>query len=150
MTPTQAPFQPHALRLKLRGGFHSRRTEWTAGAQSLIWGLVLLAPGDVFNSSPAFAFLRNHISEDVMGWIMIAVGIIRFIGLRINGSRKKITPWIRVAMALVGCGVFTLISLSFEATGVWSTWLAAWPVLAVTELFNVYAAISEARQARDG
>jgi hypothetical protein len=133
--------------LQLRHRFHSRRTEWTAAAQSVIWGIVLLGPSDTFASSPAFATFRSFIAEDALGWIMLSLGLIRLIGLIINGSRKKVTPWIRVTTAFMGCGAFTFISLTFAMSGVWSTWLAAWPVLAITELFNVYGAMRDARVA---
>jgi uncharacterized membrane protein HdeD (DUF308 family) len=147
MARSAAPLPAHALYLQIKHRFHSRRTEWTAAIQSVIWGVVLLAPGDAFASSPAFAIFREIINENVMGWAMVIVGVVRLVGLFINGARKEITPWIRVATAAVGCGVFTFISLSFAASGVWSTWLAAWPVVAVTELFNIHGAMRDARVA---
>lgn len=136
-----------SLYLQLRHRFHSRRTEWTAAFQSVIWGLVLLGPTDTFAGSAAFAVFREHIDENLLGWAMLTFGVARLGGLFINGARKQITPWIRVATAVIGCGVFTFISLSFAASGVWSTWLAAWPVLAFTELLNIHSAMRDARVA---
>lgn len=136
----------HALYLQLRHRFHSRRTEWTAAIQSVIFGLVLLGPGDAFNGA-AFGALRDHIGEATLGWLMVAIGLVRLAGLFINGARKQVTPWIRVTTAILGCGAFTFISLSFAASGVWSVWIAAWPVVAVTELFNIYGAMRDARVA---
>ncbi|MDR3473309.1 MAG: hypothetical protein P4M09_16745 [Devosia sp.] len=133
-----------SLYVRISHRFHSRRTEWTAGVQSVIWGLVLLAPGNVFDF-PAFIIFRGLIDERLMGWGMVGLGVLRLIGLIVNGARKEVTPWIRVGTAFLGCGVFTSISMGLAASGVWSTWLAAWPVLAVTELFNIHGAMRDAK-----
>lgn len=133
--------------LTLGEHFGPRRAEWVAAAQSMVWGFVLLGPSDTFSSSPAFALFRQYISEDVFGWLMMTVGIVRMISLVINGRRKKTTSWMRFAAAFVGCGIFMFISLAFAASGVWSTWLAAWPFVALNEFFNIDAAVRDARVA---
>jgi uncharacterized membrane protein HdeD (DUF308 family) len=131
--------------LRIQHRFASRRGEWMAAAQSVIWGVVMLAPGDMFSTSPAFRIMAGYISEDTLGWIMLVVGILRIVGLVINGSRKDVTPWIRVTSALLGCGTFTFISLAFAASGYFGVWVAAWPFVAFTELFNIHSALRDAR-----
>jgi uncharacterized membrane protein HdeD (DUF308 family) len=131
--------------LRIQHRFASRRGEWTAAGQSIVWGLVLLAQGDVFSTSTAFRIMAEYVTEDTLGWVMLAVGILRIIGLVINGSRKDVTPWIRVTSALLGCGAFTFISLAFAASGYFSVWLAAWPFAAFGELFNIHSALRDAR-----
>lgn len=125
--------------------FHQRRTEWVAGFQCLLWGMVLLFPGSVYASSQSFSVLAQLIPEEVFGWLMVVVGGGRIIGLIINGARGKITPWVRLVSAFLGCGMFTAISLGFASSGVVSVWIAAWPVLAIVELMNMHDAARDAR-----
>ena len=131
--------------LSIQHRYSSRKNEWKAAAQSIVWGAVLIAPGDAFATSPAFAIMGRYVTEGVMGWTMLLIGIARIIGLVINGSRKDVTPWIRVLSAIVGCGAFTFISLAFAATGYFNVWLAAWPFASFTELENIHGALRDAR-----
>lgn len=138
-------YQPSLL-LRVMPHFRLRRTEWIAAIQSVIWGLVLLAPVDTF-AGPAFTFFR-FMPEEMWGAIMLVIGGLRLTGLIINGSRRTITPWMRLASAIVGWGMFTAVSLCFASSGIVSTWIAAWPVAAVIELMNIHDTAHDARQAR--
>ena len=95
----------------------------------------------------AYRVLASWAPEWVFAVIMLIAGTLRLAGLVINGARRRVTPWMRLAGALIGCGLFTAISLGFAASGVVGTWIAAWPVVAVVEFFNIYDTTRDARQA---
>lgn len=136
------------FRLRIAHAFRQRRTEWVAAVQCTLWGVVLLAPVDTFDGA-AFVVFRRIMPEEVWGALLLFVGAVRLAGLIINGARKRITPWMRLAGAFVGCGVFTMISLCFASSGVISVWIAAWPVLAVVELMNISDTARDARLAHE-
>lgn len=137
---------PASFYFMLSEHFGARRAEWIAAAQACVFGTVLLGPGDVFDSNSVFSGMRHLLSEEALGWTMMALGAARLLGLAVNGHRKKVTPWVRLTTALIGCGIFSFISLTFAASGVWSIWLAAWPFVVVNEFFNVDAATRDARR----
>jgi hypothetical protein len=124
-----------------------RRTEWIAATQCAIWGVVLLLPSASFDSSAAFNVIKTWGREEYFGGVLLLIGFGRLISLYINGARKKITPWARLTGATLGAIIFTILSMGFAASGVVSTWLAAWPILAVIEYINIYDTAKDARQA---
>lgn len=136
----------HAVLIKHGYKFRLRRTEWIAGVQCFLWGIVLLLPVSVFDGR-AFSVIGTWASEDTFGFAMLFAGALRLAGLIINGARQRVTPWMRLGGALIGAALFTAISLGFAASGVIGTWLAAWPVLAVVEFMNLYDTTRDARQA---
>lgn len=140
--------QEGALIVKFGYKFRLRRSEWIAGVQCLLWGIVLLLPTSTFDNGHAYDVIRAwpFVTETSLGGLMLAVGAARIGGLFVNGARKTVTPWVRLGSALVGAGIFTAITLGFAASGVIGTWIAAWPVLAVTEYFNIYDTARDARQ----
>lgn len=143
-----APALVPVFRLRIAHAFRQRRMEWVAAIQCALWGVVLLAPVDTFDGA-AFAVFRNIMAEELWGVLLLLAGAVRLVGLIINGARKRITPWMRLAGAFVGCGIFTMISLCFASSGVISTWIAAWPVLAVVELMNISDTARDARLAHE-
>ncbi len=124
-----------------------RRTEWIAGAVCFLCGFALLMPGSIFDNSDAYSFIRSVISEEMTGGIMLFAGTLRLVGLIINGARRRVTPWMRLAGAIIGAGIFTALALGFAASGVLGLWLGTWPVYAVVEYFNIYGTTRDARQA---
>jgi hypothetical protein len=132
--------------LRITHKFRQRRTEWVAGVQCMLWGLILLMPMETF-ASPAFRVFQQIMPEFWWGVILLAIGTVRIIGLIVNGARRRVTPWLRLVSALLGFGVFTGISLCFASAGLISTWIAAWPVLMVVELMNIHDTARDARQA---
>ena len=139
--------QEHAVLLHVGYKFRLRRTEWIAAAQCFIWGFILALPFATFDNGAAYRVLASWAPEWVFAVIMLIAGTLRLAGLVINGARRRVTPWMRLAGALIGCGLFTAISLGFAASGVVGTWIAAWPVVAVVEFFNNYDTTRDARQA---
>ncbi|OJF97558.1 hypothetical protein [Pararhizobium antarcticum] len=129
--------------IRIQHRFGPRMTEWIWATIMTGWGASLLLPEPVFDQ-PSFAFFRSYFSEDTLGWLMVCVGLLRIIGLVINGAKKNVTPWIRVFSAGVGFLVFGGINYCFASSGVISTWIAIYPMLALVELLNAYRAAHDA------
>jgi hypothetical protein len=127
----------------IRDRFSGRILEWYVAAQLLMWGLILLAPNDVF--TPTSAFSGFHIPEETLGLAMLAMGVIRIGALIINGAVPNVTPFFRIGGAFLGCGVWFYISMNLFASGYISTWIAAWPMACVAEFINLYRASQDAR-----
>jgi uncharacterized membrane protein HdeD (DUF308 family) len=135
---------PMNIYVRIRTRFGTRVAEWMLAAVTALWGTVLLLPTDTYTTSPVFNFISHVISEPVLGAAMLFFGLLRIVGLFVNGARQDVTPWIRVVSASFGFLVWSLICFSFALSGVISTWAATYTVFAVTEVFNVYRAAHDA------
>lgn len=142
--------------IRVKHRFGPRMTEWFLAGHMLIFGYVLLLPSQTFNQ-PAFQAFRQLVpsfgwlsSEDFLGWIMLLVGLLRIIGLVINGARKNVTPQIRQFSAGVGCLIWSGICYGFASSDVVSTWLAIYPLFFVGELVNINRAARDQGEARNG
>lgn len=71
------------------------------------WALVLLAPGDTLQWSPAFAPLLRRASESTWGIGLLVLGIARFAALIINGRMPAGSPVIRGTAALLSAVVWS-------------------------------------------
>lgn len=123
--------------------FGPRMTEWMIAFMMFMWGFTLLLPAETFQDDN-WIFFRSVMSETSWGYMMMFLGFARIVGLIINGSLKQVTPWIRVWSA--GCAfiVWVGIIVAFSLSGVVSTWIAIYPVIAVVELVNIYRAAHDA------
>ena len=139
---------PVSIYVRIRTRFDRRLSEWMVAAMTALWGTVLLLPGSTYDTSPVFAFTSYIVSENVLGSVMVFFGVLRLIGLFVNGARQDVTPWIRVVSAGVGFMVWSLICFSFALSGVVSTWLAIYPVIVLVELANVSRAAHDAGEYR--
>jgi len=130
--------------IRIQHRFGARMTEWILALITFLWGAVLLLPSVTFEQ-PAWAGFRIIFgNEELLGTLMVILGIMRIVGLVVNGARKKITPWIRVASASVGFMIFVGITAGYSLSGVVSTWLAIYPVFALVEILNMYRASRDA------
>lgn len=129
--------------IRIQHRFGPRMTEWIWAVIMTAWGFSLLLPDPVFEQR-AFAFFATFFDEDTLGWLMVFVGLLRLFGLVINGARKTVTPWIRIFSAGVGFLIFVGINYCFASSGVISTWIAIYPMLALVELLNAYRAAHDA------
>lgn len=92
-------------------GHHARReAEWVGALVCLGVAIVLLAPGPTV-SRPTFDAFAHVAPEGTWGMALLAVALIRMIGLWVNGSKRQ-SPSIRFATATAG-------SLMWG----WVTWL---------------------------
>ena len=113
-------------------------------------GYVLLLPPIQFDQ-PAWSFFRLVFQdEDLLGWILVALGVLRFGGLIVNGARKDITPMIRQVSAGIGCMIWAGMSYCYAQSGIVGLWLAIFPVFALGELVNIHRAAHDQGEARNG
>ncbi len=139
-----------ALWIRIQHRFGPRMMEWFMAGHMLLFGLVLLMPTNTFNQ-PAWASFRDIFrSEEILGWVMFGVGILRIAGLIINGARKNVTPQIRQFSAAVGCIIWAGITFGFYSSNVVSTWLAIYPLFAIGELVNIHRAAHDEGEIRNG
>jgi len=136
--------------IRIQHRFGPRMTEWFMAAHMLLFGTILLLPAQTFNQPAWVAFREIFRSEDILGWIMFWVGILRVVGLIINGARKKVTPQIRQFSAGVGCLIWSGITYGFYSSDVVSTWLAIYPLFAIGELVNIHRAAHDEGEIRHG
>ncbi|HEV7345453.1 MAG TPA: hypothetical protein VGN60_07455 [Devosia sp.] len=114
--------------------------EWFLAVITGLLGVVLLLPEVTF-AQPAWAAFRTLFGdENLLGWLMLFLGLLRIFGLIVNGARKHVTPRIRQVSAGVGCLIFIGWSCAFAASGVISTWLAVYPTFVIMELVNILRA----------
>lgn len=139
---------PVNVYVRIRARFHERVAEWMLGAISAGWGAALLIPG-VYDG-PTFAYARHIMPAAVFGGVMLFFGVLRLIGLYINGARQDVTPWIRVAGAAVGFMLFSLVTFSFSLAGTLGVWVAVYPVFIVFEIVNILRAAHDAGEHRAG
>lgn len=136
--------------IRIQHRFGPRMTEWFMAAHMMLFGTILLLPAQTFNQ-PAWAAFRNIFqSENLLGWIMFWVGVIRIVGLVINGARKNVTPQIRQVSAAIGCIIWSGITFGFYSSDVVSTWLAIYPLFAIGELVNIHRAAHDEGEIRNG
>lgn len=133
--------------IRIQHRFGPRMTEWLVAVQTALWGYVLLLPAQTFEGR-AWEFFRGledagWLSESQLGWAMLLLGLARIGGLIVNGARKTVTPWIRVFSAAVGLFIWVGVSYSFAQSGVISTWIAIYPVIAGVELLNIWRAAND-------
>ncbi|CAD7035698.1 hypothetical protein REJC140_03441 [Pseudorhizobium endolithicum] len=62
-----------------------------------------LLPAQTLNQPAWIAFRYIFHSEDLLGWIMFFVGILRIVGLIINCAKQNVTSQIRQISAGTGC-----------------------------------------------
>lgn len=124
--------------------FGPRMSEWICATIMFLWGGVLLLPAATFDIDTFQYFAAIFGSENRLGTLMLLIGFMRLSGLIVNGARQQVTPAIRTISALVAFWVWLGITTCFALSGVVSTWLAIYPVLAITEIANMYRASVDA------
>jgi hypothetical protein len=136
------------LWVRLQSHFGPRQSEWQMSAHMLLWGLVLLyKPESIFSTSQAFSMFRAVFGSGyLLGAALFLLGLARFTGLYINGRKKQVTPWVRMYSAIGGFWCWGGISMCFLLSGVVSTWLAIYPIFAITELVNMHRSAGDARE----
>lgn len=136
--------------IRIRHRFGTRMTEWLMAMHTICLGYVLLLPGRTFDQPAWTGFRELFRDEDVLGWSMVLLGLVRLGGLVINGARADVTPHIRQASAGIGCLIWVGISYCYASSGVIDAWLAIYPLFAVGELVNINRAAHDQGEARNG
>lgn len=139
---------PVSIYVRISTRFERRLSEWMVAAITMLWGAVLLLPSNTYDTSPVFTFIGSVVPEEALGAVMVFFGVLRLVGLFVNGARQDVTPWIRVVSAGVGFMVWSLICFSFVLSSVISTWLDIYPIIVIVELANVSRAAHDAGEYR--
>jgi hypothetical protein len=136
--------------IRIQHRFGPRMMEWFMAGHMMLFGMVLLMPTQTFNQPAWRAFRVIFPSEDILGWTMFWVGVLRIVGLIVNGARKNVTPQIRQVSAAIGCFIWAAITFGFYFSDVVSTWLAIYPLFAFGELVNIHRAAHDEGEIRNG
>ncbi|MFG1465281.1 hypothetical protein V5F77_20565 [Xanthobacter sp. DSM 24535] len=130
------------LILHIRHHFRARATEWMLSGVMLLWGALLLRPGQAF-SQPAYSELARIASEEWWGWICLITGAVRLVALIINGAMRP-SPHLRAGLAFLSSYFWFELSLGFLLAGGYGTALAVYPLAFVFDLFNAAMAAGDA------
>lgn len=85
---TNTPYVGPGIWIRIQHRFGPRMTEWFLAGHTVLWGAVLLASTDLFNQPAWVGFRAAFRNEDVLGWVMMMLGIMRIGGLIVNGARS--------------------------------------------------------------
>lgn len=147
---SDTPYVGPGIWIRIQHRFGPRMTEWFLAGHTVLWGAVLLASTDLFNQPAWVGFRAVFRNEDILGWVMMMLGIMRIGGLIVNGARKHVTPVIRQVSAGIGCLIWVGITYCYASSNVMSTWLAIYPLFAVGELVNIHRAAHDQGETRNG
>jgi hypothetical protein len=136
--------------IRIQHRFGPRMMEWFMSFHTALWGAVLLASDRLFDQPAWSGFRAVFSSENTLGWTMLFLGVIRTVGLIINGARKDVTPAIRQVSAGIGCLIWVSITYCYASSNVMSTWLAIYPLFAIGELVNIHRAAHDQGETRNG
>ena len=133
----------------VRVQMNDRALEWFSACVMLAWGAVLAFPGDTLSGASFMAFRQLHMTEYLWAWLFGAIGAARLAALYVNGRWPR-TPHIRMVGALFGALSWAQVAWliaegTFFQTGVASTGMAVYGLLAAADLFSVYRAAFDAR-----
>lgn len=130
------------ITVRLPDHFPVRSTEWMLAAIKASWGVVLLAPADVF-ANPYLYALRQIAAQHVWGTIALVCGVAHLAALWVNGTRRR-SPHLRALCSGIGAIFWLQVMLGIFATGLISPGWAIYPWLFVFSVYNVMRASSDA------
>lgn len=139
------------MRMIVRFGshFNIRLGEWLASAVLLTMAVLFLGAPTMFTQNPEyFAGMVQFGGQPYWAIYFIIIGGIRIVALYING-RKRITPYIRMALAFIACFVWYQIVISLFVSGVPGLGWAVFPWLLALDMYNVFRSSADARQVFD-
>lgn len=130
----------------------SRALDWFCAAMVMGWGVSLALPGNTLGSSPAYAPFLERFPEPVWAAILIAVGMLRFVALMINGHAPQGSPVLRGLAALLGVLIWTHFLYGFLDVsirmGVASAGIGINVVMLGADFFSMGRAAADATRAR--
>lgn len=130
----------------------ARKLEWLMTLFVTVWGLyVLLHPGlftHPATAQPLAGLAQIALSMDMSpaafwGSIAIAMGLLRGLGLFINGAYSRTPIW-RAVAAFGSMFIFTQISIAIFQTGVPNLGQVIYPWLVLVDLLSAYRAGQDA------
>ena len=145
---------PTQLHVRLISGvtthFPARGTEWFTALILLNIGWTLSLEGSTFAGSPRiWAPLAEIASEGTWAAICLTIAVLRIGALFVNGtfSSFAFSPHIRVATSFLACFVWYRLATGMSAAGINSTGAGTYAICGAFELWNIYWAASNAKQA---
>jgi hypothetical protein len=138
--PVETGYLGPGIWIRIQHRFRTRRTEWLLAAITALLGFVTLLPGRLFDFPGYSGFRQIFGNEILLGIGLTALGVLRIVGLIVNGARKNVTPHIRMVSAGCGCLIFAGITYCFALSGLGGFWVVIYPMFVVTEMANVYSA----------
>ncbi len=123
----------------------NRRTEWVFAACTLGWGLVLFAPGGSFEA-PSYSVMAAWAPENVWAIGCTILGSIRLGVLFVNGRWARCCH-VRAVTAGLTCFLWASVWLGLVLSVTNAPGLAIYFVFLVTDMFTVYEAMGDAREA---
>lgn len=141
--------------VRIQHKFRQRLVEWLGSIEIMLLGWILMSPADSFSNSSSFYWMAQIMPEESWAITLFLIGFGRLVGLIVNGSMEAVTPWIRVAGAIFGFAVFSVIGISmlfsyFILGAPPSTGLAVYIPAAGAEIAAMYLATIDARVYQDG
>lgn len=99
----------------------NRDVEWLLASLLLALGLTIVSLPNAF-LTPFFAgYSSASMPENLLGAAMACTGALWMAGLKVNGSWPGGTPWIRLACAILGSGVWGYLFAGIALSGATSS-----------------------------
>jgi hypothetical protein len=108
-----------------------------------LWGVVLHQAPDLFDTNAAFAGLKQMARQSTWELGCLVVGGGRLVILGLNGTVRR-SPHLRAIAAFITTFFWVQIAIGIMMSGVGSTGLAVYPILALLDTYNVIRASREA------
>ena len=139
----------HADNARFRLAVQDRGLEWFSALVMIGWAVALGLPGDTL-AAPAFVeFRRFGFTEQFWAAVFGIMGGARIAALYINGRWPR-TPYIRMVGSLFGTMswaqvAWLLFAGGYFATGIPTTGVAVYGLLALADLLSIFRAAFDAR-----
>lgn len=122
--------------------FRLRATEWFAAAVLIQLGTTLYFPPPAFPTSESWRVMASQMSEEAWGAIFLAIGLLRFAALTINGTFTgfRFSPLIRFVTAFLACGLWLQVVMSIYESSPNGTGYGLYRLVLILELYNLWRA----------
>jgi hypothetical protein len=125
-----------------------RRIEYFSASVMLGWSVILAMPGDTLSTQDAFgSFLERGWTEVQLAVLFGLGGALWITALWINGHHRR-TPVVRCLASLVGVALWShiasLLIMHGLQSGVWSTGIAPYALLAFNNILSCYTSAVDA------
>lgn len=129
---------------RAKAHFQHRVGEWFMGGISASLGVYLLLNPSAYAVNPSFTEFRNHITQPVLGWACLLVGVLRLSVLLINGLWRP-SPHLRAVCAWAGVFFWLYMCFGITYSPDPAVSLVVWPWLIILELTSTFNAMTDAR-----
>ena len=136
-----------SLRIELgqgfRASFMTRHSEWMLALSMMLGGWVFLLPFDIYDRSPFWWAMRAWVSEDVLGSVLIILGVTRAVVLGMNGAFRPLYHF-QMLFAVLGMLLWLTLCFAMMGSGEIGFWVAIFPVFTLAEIVNALRAAGDA------